>query len=79
MRAPGRRVPQHLGGLLIVAGLVPAAGVLVLLVGRIPLIGRLPGDIYIKKRNVAVYVPIATSILISIILALIAGLLGRRG
>jgi len=72
-------MPQHIGRLLVMAGPVPAAGVLVLLVGRIPLIGRLPGDIYIKKRNVAVYVPIATSILISIILALIAGLLGRRG
>ena len=54
-----------LGVLIIVIGLL-------LLVGeKIPWVGRLPGDIIIRKKNFTFYFPIATSILISIILTLL--------
>lgn len=54
-----------LGLLLIVIGVAIAFG------PRIPFIGKLPGDIYIKKENFTFYFPLATSILISVIITLI--------
>jgi hypothetical protein len=45
--------------------------------GKVPWIGRLPGDIYIQRENWSFYFPLATSILVSIILTLIF-LLFRR-
>lgn len=44
--------------------------------GKIPL-GRLPGDIYIKKENSSFYFPITTSILVSIILSIIFNILRK--
>lgn len=68
-----------LGKMLAVAGLVIAGiGLLVWLGGKIPGIGRLPGDILIKRGNFTFYFPIVTSILISIVLSLILWLLRRR-
>jgi len=61
-----------LGAILIVLGL------LFTFAGKIPWIGRLPGDIYIKKGNFTFYFPLATSILLSIVLSLIFILIGRR-
>ncbi len=70
---------NDLGRLLIVLGLVLlAAGGLLLLLGRtgIPL-GRLPGDISYRGRNVNVYVPLGTSILLSILLSVLFYVLSR--
>ncbi len=68
-----------LGRILIFLGLLLiVVGGIVLLAGKIPGLGRLPGDILIQRRNVTFYFPIATSILISIILSLIFWLLNRR-
>jgi len=67
-----------LGKTLIVIGLVVAAiGVVLTLAGRIPWLGRLPGDIYIKRENFTFYFPLATSIIISIILTLVLWLFRR--
>ncbi len=61
-----------LGRMLIVAGLVIAAvGALLLLSGKIPWLGRLPGDIFVKREKFTFYFPLATSLLISLILSLI--------
>ncbi len=61
------------------AGLVVAAiGGLFLLSGKIPWLGKLPGDLLIQKRNFTFYFPIATSILLSIIISLILWFVGRR-
>lgn len=63
---------QPLGKTLIILGLALAAvGVLLTLGGKLPWLGRLPGDIYIKKENFSFFFPLTTSILISIILSLI--------
>ncbi len=68
-----------LGRILIFLGLLLiVVGGIVLLAGKIPGLGRLPGDILIQRRNITFYFPIATSILISIILSLIFWLLNRR-
>ena len=62
----------HLGKFLVVAGLVIAAlGILVLLSGKFGWIGRLPGDITIRRGNVTFHFPLATCILISVLLSLI--------
>ena len=67
------------GKILIFLGAILAAiGLLLTFAGKIPWIGRLPGDIYIKKGNLTFYFPLATSILLSIILSLILLLIGRR-
>ncbi len=51
-------------------------GVILLLSDKIPFPGKLPGDIVVEKRNFTFYFPIATSILISIILSIVFYLLG---
>ena len=52
-------------------------GALFTLGARLPWLGRLPGDIVIERPNFRFYFPIATSILISIILSLIAAAFRR--
>ena len=65
--------------LLILFGIVLALlGGLLLLVGKIPFIGRLPGDIYVEKGNFTFYFPLATSLLISLLLTLLFSLFSRR-
>jgi hypothetical protein len=70
---------QSLGRLLVVTGLVlTIAGVVVLLLGRTNLpIGRLPGDIVYRGKNTTFYFPLATSILLSVVLSLILYLINR--
>jgi len=73
-----------LGKLLLVAGAVLVLlGAWLLLVGRLPSppswLGRLPGDLYFERRNVRVYIPLATSLLISLFLTILIWLLSRRG
>jgi len=64
-----------LGKMLILLGAVIALIGLLLLVGeKIPWIGRLPGDILIRKKNFTFYFPLATCVLLSIILTLLFAL-----
>ncbi|MCM8819832.1 MAG: DUF2905 domain-containing protein [Candidatus Omnitrophica bacterium] len=44
---------------------------------KIPFLGKLPGDIFIQKKNFTFYFPITTSIFLSIILSLLFYLAGR--
>ncbi len=60
-----------IGVVLIVVGLV------LLLFQKTPFPGKLPGDILIKKDNFTFYFPLATSIIISIIISLILYLIGK--
>jgi hypothetical protein len=71
----------EMGKLLLVLGIVIALlGLVLLLSGRLHLpIGRLPGDIYYRGKNTSFHFPLATSILLSVILSLIFWLIGRRG
>jgi len=70
---------HYLGTFLIVLGvIVIAVGGLLLFSGKIPWIGRLPGDILIQKKNYTFYFPLATSIIISLIITLVFWILGRR-
>jgi len=70
---------QQIGRFFILLGLIISAiGALLLLSGKIPWLGRLPGDILIQKKNFTFYFPLATSIIISIILTLLFWIFGRK-
>ena len=61
-----------LGKLLILLGVfIILIGLLLMIGDKIPWVGKLPGDIIIKKEKFSFYFPITTSILISIILTLL--------
>ncbi len=61
-----------IGKILILFGCLTAAlGVILVLSDRIPWLGRLPGDIFIKRENFSFYFPLATCILLSLILSLL--------
>jgi hypothetical protein len=70
---------QQIGKLILVAGVVfLVAGALFMLAGKIPWIGKLPGDFTIQRRNFTFYFPLATSIVISILLTFLFWIFGRR-
>ena len=70
---------NDLGKLLIGFGLLIAlVGLVLVLVGRVPWIGRLPGDIHFRRGNFTFYFPLATSLLLSVVLTLVLYVLGRR-
>ena len=52
--------------LLIVGGLILLVGLVFSFGGRIPLIARLPGDIFIQRGSFSVYIPVASGIVISL-------------
>jgi len=57
-----------LGRSIITIGIVLViVGLIMMIAGKIPGVGKLPGDIFIKKENYSLYFPITTCILISII------------
>jgi DUF2905 family protein len=70
---------NDLGRLLVGLGLVLlVAGGLLLLLGRIGFpLGRLPGDISYRGKNLNVYFPLGTSILLSVVLSLVFYVIAR--
>ena len=63
---------------LIAFGILLAAlGALLWLLSGVPFVGRLPGDLYVKRGNFTFYFPLATCILLSIIASLIFALFRR--
>lgn len=68
-----------LGKMLILfgAGLI-AIGIFLLILHKIPFMGRLPGDIYIQKKNFTFYFPLASSIFLSLLFSLIMWVWSKR-
>ena len=67
------RVLMIMGGVIVVVGLLMTFG------PRLPFrIGRLPLDIHIQRDNFSFYFPLGTSIVVSLVLTLVFGLLNRR-
>ncbi|MEK7872219.1 MAG: DUF2905 domain-containing protein [Nitrospirota bacterium] len=65
--------------IFIIFGLIMlAVGGIMLFSERIPWIGRLPGDIYIQRRNFTFYLPLTTCIIISILLSFFLWFFSRR-
>ena len=68
-----------MGRMVLMLGLLIAAvGVFMLLAGRVPFLGRLPGDVAVQRGNWSFYFPIATSILVSLALTVALNLFMRR-
>jgi len=68
----------ELGKLLVFLGVMMAvAGVVLMLLGRTHLPGRLPGDFVYRGKHGIVYFPLATSILLSVVLSLVLYAIGR--
>ena len=68
-----------LGKLLVIVGLAIAAlGALLILAGRSPFLGKLPGDIMVQRKSFSFYFPVTTCIVLSVLLSLIMWLLSRR-
>jgi hypothetical protein len=69
---------ESLGRMLLLIGAVVAVvGLVLILAPRIPFLGRLPGDITFQRDGVTVYIPLATMLVISVILSLIVNAIGR--
>jgi Protein of unknown function (DUF2905) len=68
-----------LGKLLIFLGaIMVVTGIVLVLLGRTNLpLGRLPGDIVYRGKNTTFYFPLATSILLSVVLSLVLYVIGR--
>ncbi|HMV27372.1 MAG TPA: DUF2905 domain-containing protein [bacterium] len=57
--------------LMILGGVLIAVGMFLTFSDKIPLIGRLPGDIFIQRENFSFYFPITSGILLSVILSVL--------
>ena len=69
----------HTGILLVFAGVILiVTGLVLMYADRIPLPGRLPGDINISGKGWSVYFPVVTCIIISLILTIIINIIFRR-
>jgi hypothetical protein len=70
---------SDLGKFLVVAGAVAiVAGLVLMLLARTNLpLGRLPGDMVYRGKNTTFYFPLATSILVSVVLSAVMYLIGR--
>jgi hypothetical protein len=64
--------------LIIFGGLVIVLGIVLLLGGKIPYLGKLPGDIHIKGETFSFHFPVVTCIVLSIVLTVILNLIFRR-
>ena len=70
---------SNIGKLLIVIGLfIAGIGVALLLSGKVPWLGRLPGDFLFQGKQSSFYFPLTTSILISVFLSLVIWFINRR-
>lgn len=69
---------SDLGRYLITAGAVIAVvGVVLVFAGKVPWLGRLPGDIYYKSDRVTFYFPLATCVVASVVISLLMYLFRR--
>jgi len=67
------------GKVLVFAGIfLILVGMLVTFSGKIPWLGKLPGDILIQKKGFSLYFPITTSIIISVVISLVLMLIRKK-
>ncbi len=62
--------------LLVLGGVIVLVGLLLMLSGSLPFIGRLPGDLSFEWGSVRLFIPLATMILLSVVLTILLNLLG---
>ena len=69
----------YFGRILVLLGvLLVAAGLIMMYIGKIPFIGRFPGDITVHGKGWSFYFPIVTCLILSLIITLLLNLFLRR-
>jgi len=67
-----------MGRMLVILGVVLIVfGLALILAGRIPFLGRLPGDVHVRRGAAEIYIPLATCLLLGLLATLILNLLAR--
>ena len=70
---------EPIGRVLIVVGLaIAAAGAVLVLGPRLPLLGHLTGDITLRRDGLTVFIPLGTMVVLSVVASVVLSLLGRR-
>jgi len=69
-------LPQIGKILIFFGGLTFILGAVLLFTGKVPWLGKLPGDIVVKREHFSLYFPIATSLVLSLLLSLILIIFG---
>ena len=64
-------------GIILMGAVLIAVGLLLLLFQKFPFFGKLPGDLLFKRGNFTLYVPLATGIIVSLLISLILYLIGK--
>ncbi len=64
--------------LIFLGLLIAGVGLVLLIAPKLPWLGRLPGDILIQRERFTLYIPIVTSLIISLLVSLMLWLFGRR-
>lgn len=68
-----------IGRMLVILGaVILVAGLVMVFADRIPFLGKLPGDIVVRRKNFTFYFPVVTMIVLSILLTIILNLFGRK-
>ncbi len=69
---------EPVGRALLILGVVlVGVGLVLVLAPKVPFLGRLPGDIRIQRDGVTIYIPIASMVVVSVVLSVLVSLLGR--
>lgn len=69
---------EGLGKLLIgLGGFILLLGLALTFAGRVPYLGRLPGDVFLQRDNVTIFLPLATMVVLSIVLSVLLNLVLR--
>lgn len=63
--------------LLAIGAVIAAIGLLLMLSGKLPWLGRLPGDIFVKKDSFSLFFPLTTCILLSALISFVLWLLRK--
>jgi hypothetical protein len=63
------RMLHIFGGIFVISGL------LLVVLGRIPVMGQLPGDVHIEWRNISCYLPLASGILLGVLATIVLNLI----
>ena len=63
--------------IMVAGGALFLVGLLLVLTGRLPGLGNLPGDITIQRDNITIYMPCGTMIVVSVVLTLVLNLISR--
>lgn len=70
---------ESIGRTLIFFGIILIViGAVFVVFGKVPWFGRLPGDIIIKREGLTVYFPVATMLILSLLLTVLFNIIGRR-